>query len=135
MNRLISIGAALIVAINAMAEGPHLRLDSAYVDLGVVVQDSVAQGVLGFRNTGDEPLQIVKIFSDCGCTVPSYSSYPVAPGESGEIKVKFRSSGRDPGMYRKWMRVKSNADNSRVTFTVKVKVIEKEVDKVKVESE
>jgi hypothetical protein len=34
--------------------------------------------------------------SSCGCTVPEYpKNTPIAPGESGELLVKFNGSGQN----------------------------------------
>ena len=105
------------------APAPHLQLDSAYLDLGRIELDSVGEGVMRFRNTGDAPLVIQRVFTDCGCTVPSYSSRPVAPGDTGIIRVRFKTKGRSPGYFRKTLRVKSNADNPRVGFAVRGHVV------------
>lgn len=98
---------------------PHLSLDSAYIDMGVVRIDSIGSATMHFRNTGDAPLQIMRIYSDCGCTVPSYSSDEVSPGETGEIRISFNGKNRQPGTFRKTLRIRSNADNPRETLVVK----------------
>ncbi|MDE6379137.1 MAG: DUF1573 domain-containing protein [Muribaculaceae bacterium] len=97
----------------------HLQLDSVYIDLGRVPRDSVAEATMGFVNTGEAPLQIMTVFSDCGCTSPEYSTDEVGPGEKGEIRVRFNSKNRREGVFRKTLRIRSNADNPRVTLVVK----------------
>ena len=97
----------------------HLELDSTYLDLGEIERDSIGTGVMTFRNTGDAPLVISRIFTECGCTVPEFSRRAVAPGETGKITVRFKTKGRVPGFFRKTLRVRSNADNPRVVFAVK----------------
>lgn len=104
---------------------PHIQLGSSSLDLGDIVLDSIGNGIMKFTNTGDAPLVIHRVFTECGCTVPSYSGQPVAPGKTGTIKVAFKTKGRPLGFFRKTLRVKSNADNSRVSFTVKGNVIKK----------
>lgn len=105
------------------APAPHLRLDSGYLDIGIVPHDSIAEGVMHFRNTGNAPLHILRVFSDCGCTVPSYSSEEVMPGDTGVIKVRFNGKNRHPGSFRKILRIRSNADNPREYFYVKGRVL------------
>lgn len=100
----------------------HLRLDSLYINMGRIQRDSVGTAIMHFRNTGDAPLQIFRIFSECGCTVPSYSSDDVMPGDEGEIKIRFKSKGRQPGSFRKALRIRSNADNPREILVVKGRV-------------
>lgn len=36
-------------------------------------------------NTGDKPLNILSVRASCGCTSPSYSRKPVAPGDTGQV--------------------------------------------------
>ncbi len=108
----------------AKQESPiaHLRLDSAYIDMGIIPRDSIGEAYMGFTNTGDAPLQILRIFSECGCTVPSYSSDEVLPGEQGEIKIRFNGKNRQPGSFRKALRIRSNADNPRELLIVKGRI-------------
>ena len=102
---------------------PHLMLDSTYLDMGCIPVDSIGEAVMGFHNTGDAPLQIFRIFSECGCTVPSYSSDEVMPGERGEITIRFNGKNRVAGSFRKALRIRSNADNHREVFIVKGRII------------
>lgn len=98
---------------------PHLQLDSAYINLGKIERDTVVEASMGFCNTGDAPLQILRIFSDCGCTSPEYPTDEVLPGEKGEIKVRFNGKNRQAGAFRKTLRILTNADNRRETIAVK----------------
>lgn len=102
---------------------PHLRFDSTYLDMGCIPADSIGEAVMGFRNTGDAPLQILRIFSECGCTVPSYSSDEVMPGERGEITIRFNGKNRVAGSFRKALRIRSNADNHREVLIVKGRIL------------
>lgn len=104
---------------------PHLRLDSTYIDMGSIPSDSIGETIMGFTNTGNAPLQILRIFSECGCTVPSYSSDEVMPGERGKIKIRFNGKNRQPGFFRKALRVRTNADNPREVFIVKGRILPK----------
>ena len=100
-------------------EASHLSLDSCVLDFGSVNADSIARGVMKFTNTGNAPLQILTIFSECGCTSSSYTTDPVEPGKSGEIKISFNGKKRNAGPFRKSLRIRSNADNPRVVLMVK----------------
>ena len=111
-----------VLTVRSEDHAAHLELDSAYLDLGTVVADSVVEGTMHFRNVGDSPLKITRIFTDCGCTVPSYPKESIAPGGEGVIKVLFNSKGRMPGAFRKALRIRSTADNSRETLIIKGRV-------------
>jgi hypothetical protein len=80
-----------------------------------------------FTNTGDAPLIIKEAKSTCGCTVPTFSKEPIAPGKTGSIDVKYNMS---MGPIRKTITVESNAVNveeGRVAIKIKGEVVEKPV--------
>lgn len=76
-------------------------------DFGTIPQDTVVQVVYKFKNTGENPLMIADCKATCGCTVPECKQPPVAPGESGEITVKFNSKNKSQ-LVRKTVKVYMN---------------------------
>ena len=65
-------------------------------DFGPIEQGTPQETVFTFTNTGNAPLIITDAKSSCGCTVPDYpKNTPIAPGESGELLVKFNGSGQN----------------------------------------
>lgn len=60
-----------------------------------------------FKNNGKTPLIIASAVGSCGCTVPAYPTQPIAPGESGVIKVEFNSADK-AGHQEKSISVSSN---------------------------
>lgn|SRR5690625_972218 len=73
---------------------PEMSFEEELFDFGEIVQGTHVEHLFTFTNTGDAPLVITNARSSCGCTVPEYTREPVAPGESGELLVKFDGSGR-----------------------------------------
>lgn len=47
-----------------------------------------------FVNTAKEPVAVLSVSTGCGCTRPEYPVKPVAPGESGYIKITFLPKGQ-----------------------------------------
>ena len=89
-------------------EGPLPTMDFSEKvhDFGNIKEGDVVTKVFTFKNTGEAPLIISNATSSCGCTVPSYpKDKPIAPGEEGEIEVKYNSRG------------KKNQDNKVVRIT------------------
>lgn len=74
-------------------------------DFGTIKSGDVVNHIFKFKNTGTEPLIISNAKGSCGCTAPEWPKEPIAPGESGEMKVVFNSRG------------KSNKQNKTVTIT------------------
>lgn len=74
-----------------------------------------------FVNRGAEPVAIVAARASCGCTTPSFTKTPVAPGDTGRVEVRYNPVGR-PGRFNKTVGVTlSGAD--RQTLTVRGVVI------------
>ncbi len=64
--------------------------------------------VFTFQNTGTAPLIINQAVASCGCTVPTYTKSPIAPGQSGQIKVTYNGKGKFPGHFKKSITVRTN---------------------------
>ena len=71
-----------------------------------------------FKNTGSQPLTLTRVKASCGCTTPSYSKEPVAPGEEGFIDVAFNTTGKS-GRQTKTVTVTGNFEGS-ITKVLKI---------------
>jgi hypothetical protein len=87
------------------------------IDYGTIQQNSDGMKIFTFTNTGNAPLIISDVKSSCGCTVPTYSKNAIAPGENGQIEVKYNT--KRLGSFSKSITVFSNANESRKTLTIK----------------
>ncbi|MFD2585842.1 DUF1573 domain-containing protein [Croceitalea marina] len=75
---------------------PVMSFDKSEHDFGTIEQGTPQETIFKFTNTGDAPLIITDAKSSCGCTVPEYpKNTPIAPGDSGELLVKFNGSGQN----------------------------------------
>ncbi len=75
-----------------------------------------------FVNTGDQPVSIVSARATCGCTMPSYTRRPVAPGDTGRVEIAYNPVGR-PGRFSKKVYIETSDDDGRTTLVVKGVVI------------
>lgn len=66
------------------------------IDYGKVLKDSDGVRTFTFTNTGDNPLKIYNIYSACNCDIVAKPEKGIAPGEKGEIKVKYDTSKVGP---------------------------------------
>lgn len=76
-----------------------------------------------FTNTGDMPLVILDVLISCSCLQSSYDKRPVAPGESGSIRLTLDPRKSAPDFFYKKVQVISNAENRRETLVVEGRVI------------
>ena len=84
-----------------------IAFEESDFDFGTVEEGEHVKHTYKFKNTGNEPLIIASAKGSCGCTVPKFSSDPVAPGQTGVIDVEFDSKGK-PGKQTKRVTVTAN---------------------------
>lgn len=108
--------------------GPLTTMDfgETIFDFGEVMEGEKVIHNYTFTNTGNEPLIISNAKGSCGCTVPSWPREPIAPGESGEIKVQFDSKGKGKvggNNQSKRVTLTANTDPAQIFLTIKGKVL------------
>jgi uncharacterized protein (DUF58 family) len=114
LSRLIFIfGLVLLSALSCLAQTgkADFKFESEVYKFGKVKEGEVIEFTYAFTNTGTEPLIIQDIKVTCGCTVPDYPKAPVAPAQTGEIKVKFDTTNKI-GYQDRTLEIISNAKNS-----------------------
>lgn len=92
-----------------------ISFEETHFDFGKIKEGAKVRHTFTFTNTGDNPLLIADAIASCGCTVPSFSKNPVAPGEKGTIEVEFNSANRE-GANHKNIVIVSNAERERVSI-------------------
>ena len=104
-------------------KGPTLTFKSSIYDFGIIGPSTKNTAGFKFTNTGDEVLKITEIKSTCGCTVPKLAKKEYAPGESGVIKVEYKSK-KEAKKDTQTVTVYSNdKQNPRITLTLKAEII------------
>ncbi len=83
------ISAKTKIGVAAQAEGPAISFEKTTINYGKIQKNADPYRIFKFTNTGSEALIIKNAKGSCGCTVPTYSKEPIAPGKSGEIKVRY----------------------------------------------
>ncbi len=115
------------VALNGKAQTADTTLvinfASTVHDYGTIEQGSDGSYEFKFTNEGKTPLILSNVRSSCGCTVPSWTKEPVAPGSEGAIKVVYNTNSI--GSFSKTITVTSNAKNSQVVLQIKGNVTAK----------
>ncbi len=101
-----------------------IQFEEDVFDFGEIKQGDVVSHVFKFKNTGKIPLSIQDATAPCGCTVPSWPKEPIAPGQSGEIKVEFNSQGKE-GVQSKKVTITANTEPSLNYVEIKTVVVKK----------
>ncbi len=63
-------------------------------NFGNISLNSELETIFKFTNSGEKPLIIEDVSTNCECVTTHYSIDPIAPGESGEIHVFFNTIGK-----------------------------------------
>lgn len=105
-------------AVTAQESTAQIEFESETIDYGSISKGSDGVRVFEFTNTGTSPLVISNVKSSCGCTIPKKPDAPIAPGETGEIQVKYDT--KRVGPIRKTITVTSNASDAP-TKVLKIK--------------
>ena len=122
MKQLI-LGLILIFSITVSVAQPQIVFDNKNHDFGTFEEETgPVTHDFRFVNSGNEPLVLQNVRSTCGCTVPKYTREPIAPGDSGSIKVTYNPKGR-PGKFSKPIYITTNASGDRETLHIKGVVI------------
>ena len=99
------------------ADYPVMIFDETEYDFGTIAKGTAVEHKFTFTNKGDAPLVIVDAKSSCGCTVPEYSKDPIAPGDKGELLVKYNGSGAN--QVTKTVTIKANTETGKETIQIK----------------
>ena len=108
----------LVLNTQAQTKGPAIEFTSQVVDYGEIEKGSDGIRIFEFINSGNQPLVISNVYSSCGCTIPKKPEAPIAPGEKGEIQVKYDTNRVGP--IRKTITVNSNAESTPIV-SLKIK--------------
>lgn len=97
---------------------PRITFDEKEHDFGTFEEETGrVTHIFKFVNSGNEPLVVTNVRTTCGCTASQYTREPVAPNDSGVIKVTYNPKGR-PGRFSKPVYVTTNASIDRETLRI-----------------
>ncbi|MEM9886498.1 MAG: DUF1573 domain-containing protein [Bacteroidota bacterium] len=112
------------VKAEVVTDGPVMTFETEVIDYGVIEYNSDPFRFFKFTNTGTEPLIISNARGSCGCTVPTYPTDPIMPGETAEVKVKYDTK-RAGSKFTKFVTLTTNEANPTRKLTIKGEVLPK----------
>jgi hypothetical protein len=78
--------------VNPASAQDSIVFDKMAHDYGTIVQGSDGNCEFKFVNKGKAPIILNEVKASCGCTSPDWTRTPVAPGETGTIKVAYNTN-------------------------------------------
>ncbi len=97
---------------------PVMTFTETEYDFGTVDEGTIVEHEYTFTNTGKAPLIVVNAKASCGCTVPTWSKEPIAPGAEGTMLVKFNTSGK-PNAQTKTITITANTEAGKESIRIK----------------
>ena len=94
MKRIILTLTLLVALVATASAQAEIKFDKLIHNFGSFEESNpVQKATFTFTNVGNKPLIINQAIASCGCTVPSYTKKPIAPGEKGQISVTYNGKG------------------------------------------
>ncbi len=110
-HRALAIGGLVFLlstgCLAVQAAQSRIKFQEASRDFGKVKAGEVLAHAFVFTNEGEATLIIKKVTTSCGCTAALVSEDKLAPGQKGQIEVKFDTRGYG-GRVSKYIFVDSN---------------------------
>ena len=69
-----------------------VKFEKTTHEFGELEKGDPAEHTFTFTNVSEAPITLGRVKASCGCTTPSWTKEEVAPGATGEIKVKYNSN-------------------------------------------
>jgi len=101
-----------------------ISLDKREYDFGTVNEGDIVETVFKVTNSGETDLVITNATGSCGCTVPVWPRAAIKPGETGDVAVKFNTSGK-PNRQMKTVTLTTNTESGREVLTLRGSVTPK----------
>jgi hypothetical protein len=123
IKRILSllITAGFVLAGMSALAGPMIEIPDAMFDFGRTSQYGVVSHRFTIKSVGDEPLQITKVESGCGCTKAPLEDSTLAPGDSTILEIFF-STRSYRGVVSKRPYVETNINDEKVYVKIKAEL-------------
>jgi hypothetical protein len=122
MKHLFSLLFISIITLSFAQSTAKIIFEEETFDFGELPEGPKVETEFNFTNTGTEPLIISNAKGSCGCTVPSWPKTPIAPGETGVIKVVYNTARR-PCKFTKTITLTSNAATPTKVIKIRGSVV------------
>ena len=107
---ILVIAIVLVLSLNVIAveAGPKATIANKQVDFGPIEAGKSKTETVKIENKGDSKLEITKLASNSPSVIPTVAEKIIEPGKTGEIQIKFDSTGIEPCILIKYVYVYTN---------------------------
>mgnify|MGYP000846428513 FL=1 len=105
---------------------PKATIKVQDIKLGDIAWNIPALARFELENTGNKPLQIQEVRTDCGCTTVNWNNCPIAPGASSTLTVSYDANTL--GTFHKNISITTTASIVPLRLTLQGRVLREVVD-------
>ena len=106
------------IDLSQKSTGGTIKFEKKVHNFGQITEGQKVSTTFKFYNTGSDSVTLTEVKAGCGCTIPKWPKYAIAPGDSAEIMVTFNSRGKS-GVFTKSVFVKHNGEGGVEYITIK----------------
>ena len=118
MKRGLLISVLLMVSSLVFAGG-EIKFDTLEYNFDKICMGAPIHNDFKFKNVGDGPLLVKDVRSSCGCVYAAWTASPVAPGDTGSVRVLYKNNVS--GVFHKTVKVISNSSRSNRKLPLVIK--------------
>ena len=119
----ILVVVAILLCCSVAWCAPAIEFEKTVFDFGKITTGQKGKAVFAFKNIGDQPLEVTKIFAICKCTKAIKSSIPkIAPGKSEKIEIAFDSAGLQGKVVKRVLVKTNDSTHEKMLLTVQAAV-------------
>lgn len=101
---------------------PCVSVENTYHDFGHMNPGWKASHTFTVYNTGDAPLKLTKGRTSCNCTLSKLGRETIAPGQSGEVTLSWRTSDKQELFSHSAIILTNDVKTPRITFRIQGEV-------------
>jgi Protein of unknown function (DUF1573) len=103
-------------------DAPALQFSEEEHDFGICEQNKEYAAEITYRNAGTTPIREIRVRTDCGCYAASISHVELAPGETGTIRIRFRTLTFSGTLEKKVRLVYDDGQPRKATLKLKLNI-------------
>ncbi len=113
----IILGSYTLIDAQQAGTGVSISFDKEVHDFGRIYTNNTPDGKVEFKiyNKGTRPLILTSVRACCGTVVREFTSQPIAPNDSGVVRVELRVFPQ-PHKINRTVTIQSNAENRQTAI-------------------
>ena len=110
------MSAALLMLMSMSGSAQEITTENKTIDCGQIAFKHPVTADFELRNSGNQPLLIKEVRTDCGCTTVSFPRDPIAAGKTFLITTTY--DAKQMGHFTKQIGIYSNASGEPMTLSL-----------------